>query len=596
MRLTQRLLLGSFLVVSVLVTLVVLLSGGQLRRHLHSNLVQQLEREARYLASNWHGNVHADSLANAGGAITGHRITLIAPDGRVVGDSEFDGPALLQLENHAHRPEVIAALERGFASITRRSGSTGDNQVYVAVRGRAGVARVSLQTAELDALVADARRTVLASGLAALVVALLVAYAFSREVSRPIVELRDVAQSLAGGDLSRRPALSAPGEVGDLAAALHRMAEQLDMRLRAIQSEEALLIALVDALNEGVLAVDPRRQVVAMNDAARRLLDVQQTTPFSVDLLPRSPALREAIGSALGGEPTEQAEFPLEARTLALTARPLAQGGAVIALLDLTAVRHLEAVRRDFVANVSHELKTPLTVIGGFAETLVTDDMPHAQQRAFAETIRANAHRMQRIVDDLLDLSRIESGGWVPNPARLDSRTALTEATLPLQRDAHDRSIDLRVEVDDRAATLWVDPTALRQILTNLVENALRHTPAGGRITISTEMQDQSVALSVRDTGSGIPPEHLPRIFERFYRVDPARSREAGGTGLGLAIVKHLVESHGGRVRAESMPGGGTAITALFPTTPRQARSDATGAPSAEAKRPADADHALPAD
>jgi signal transduction histidine kinase len=239
----------------------------------------------------------------------------------------------------------------------------------------------------------------------------------------------------------------------------------------------------------------------------------------------------------------------------------------LLAFFDLTNTRRLEAVRRDFVANVSHELKTPITVIGGFAETLTTDDPPAAERRRFVEAIRSNARRMQRLVDDLLDLSRIESGGWMPKPERIDLRATANEVIAAFAPAAAARDVKVDVNIDHRAFAVRADATALRQILSNLVDNAIRHTPAGGRITIFSELDDGGIALGVRDTGIGIPAEHLPRIFERFYRVDPARSREAGGTGLGLAIVKHLVEAHGGRVTASSPGAKGATIRAVFPTT-----------------------------
>jgi signal transduction histidine kinase len=237
----------------------------------------------------------------------------------------------------------------------------------------------------------------------------------------------------------------------------------------------------------------------------------------------------------------------------------------VIALFDLTPMRRLETVRRDFVANVSHELKTPLTVIGGFAETLADEDLPVEQRRKFAETIRVHARRMQRIVDDLLDLSRIESGGWRPNPTAVDFASAATDALVTFRDAAAAKRITIRVEPAPDASTVFTDPTALRQILSNLVENAIRYTAEGGVVTAFSEPERGGVRVGVRDTGVGIAPDHLSRIFERFYRVDPARSRDAGGTGLGLSIVRHLVEAHGGRVRAESAIARGTTIIAFFP-------------------------------
>ena len=227
-------------------------------------------------------------------------------------------------------------------------------------------------------------------------------------------------------------------------------------------------------------------------------------------------------------------------------------------------VKASQLAQRDFVANVSHELKTPLTSIAGYAETL-THELPDPSARRFAETILQNAQRMQHLVDDLLDLSRIESGGWQPLREAVDVEPAARDAWAPFAERAGAERIDFTVAVAEHAHTVPADPDALRQMLTNLFDNALRHTPAGGRITVSAALDRDGVILEVRDTGSGIPAEHLSRVFERFYRVDPGRSRDQGGTGLGLAIVKHLVEAHGGRVAVESRLGQGTTIRMRFP-------------------------------
>jgi len=406
---------------------------------------------------------------------------------------------------------------------------------------------------------------VLISGIAALVVALGLAFAFSRSVTRPLAELRDVAQALASGELSRRPALTAPGEVGDLAAAVHRMAEQLDSRVEALRAEDSRLEALVESLHEGVIAVDARRQVVRVNDSGRRFLQLRQPLPFSVDLLPRERELREALAHALAGYHTEQSEVILDGRILALTARSLSDGGAVLALYNLTEERRLETVRRDFVANVSHELKTPLTVIGGFAEALVTDNLSATQRQHFAETIQANTRRMQRLIDDLLDLSRIEAGKWVPNPSLVTLAAIAAEATASSRMIADEKGVNFEITIEAPATQLFADPVALRQVIANLADNAVRHTRQGGTVTVFAAHEEAGTRVGVRDTGAGIAEEHLPRIFERFYRVDSARSRSEGGTGLGLAIVRHLVEAHGGSVSASSVVGRGTTVSALFP-------------------------------
>ena len=236
----------------------------------------------------------------------------------------------------------------------------------------------------------------------------------------------------------------------------------------------------------------------------------------------------------------------------------------MLAFFDLTGIRRLQTVRRDFVANVSHELKTPLTAIRGYAETLASELRGPSQHGHFAETIRANAERMQRLIDDLLDLSRIESGGWTPAPISIEV-AAFARDLLNAYREVADRR-GLRLEVEaPEALRVEADQMALRQVLGNLLDNAMRYTPDGGTITVSGRERDGGVEIAVRDTGAGIPAEHLPRIFERFYRVDAARSRAAGGTGLGLAIVKHLVEAHDGRVTAASTSGQGTTVTLWFP-------------------------------
>jgi signal transduction histidine kinase len=421
--------------------------------------------------------------------------------------------------------------------------------------------------ATTQALVREARDDVYFIGFFALVIAATIAFLFARAVTRPIIELRDVARALAAGDLSRRPALGAPGEVGDLSNAITRLAEQLSGRLSALEEEESLLTALLDSLNEGVMAIDARSRVVRINAIGRRLLRVRDPVPFTLDRLPRERVLREAVAAAVAGAATESIETFIDGRNLALAARPLARGGAVLALLDLTPTRRLETVRRDFVANVSHELKTPLTVVGGFAETLQDDALPGPQRRQFAETILTNTRRMQRIVDDLLDLSRIESGGWVPNPQMVDVASVAADATARAKTVADEKGVALEIEIDENAREAFADPTALRQVLSNLAENAIRHTTSG-QVTVFTSINpdENGVWVGVRDTGVGIAAEHLPRIFERFYRADRARSRDEGGTGLGLAIVRHLVEAHGGSVKAESQPGRGTTVSAFFPS------------------------------
>ena len=566
MRLAQRLLLGATLIVTAFLLVAVTLSGQRLHTQLQQLTTAQLATEARLVAQHWRPGVDADLLADSAGTALRQRVTLVDASGIVLGDSEFSGAALAALQNHNTRPEIMEARLSGTGSSRRISPSEGDEELYVAVAAPDGrIARVSITTALLDDIVARARRDVVVSALVALLVAVALAAVFSRQISKPVTALRDVASAIAAGDLSRRPVLSAPGEVGELAIAVQRMSEQLGSRLRALEDEDELLGALVESLDEGIVAVDRQRRVFRINRSGRQLLASEAAVPFSVDLLPRDRILSDALAAALAGQVIERVETHIGRRTLAVTARPLGDGGAVLALFDLTGIRRLETVRRDFVANVSHELKTPLTAIRGFAETLASEVSGDAHHAQFAETIRANAERMQHLIDDLLDLSRIESGGWAPSPVLVEIATAANEAAAPYREQASKRGSFIDVRVDPAAVAVRADPVAVRQALGNLVENAVRYTPPGGTVTIFSRLDGAFIVLGVRDTGAGIPREHLPRIFERFYRVDAARSRAEGGTGLGLAIVKHLVEAHGGQVRAESELGRGTTVSMFFP-------------------------------
>ncbi len=571
MTLVRRLLVGSLVLVTVLVLGIVAIAGSRLRDRLAEETRRELAREANVVGLSWTRRANADSLADAAGRALGRRVTLIDSTGVVIGDSEFDGEALKDLQNHLSRPEVVAAKRDGIGSSMRQSASAGDDEIYVAVRHPLGFARVSVGTAKFREIVTGAQKDVLVAGLIALLGALLIAYLFSRTVSQPIIELRDVAQAIAAGELERRPTLAAPGEVGDLAIALHRMTEQLASRLSALESEDALLRAVIESLDEGIVAVSARGEIVRLNESARRLLGLSAQVPFSADLLPQERLVRDAVRGAMNGVPTEPTELVLDERTLLLTARPLPDGSAVLALMDLTTRRRLETIRRDFVANVSHELKTPLTVISGFAETLRDEGLGADDRRRFVETIESNTRRMQRIVDDLLDLSRYESGSWVPNVTSNDLSGIVADVFAGVHRKAEEKGLTLSFQATAEARHVDADPTALRQILGNLVENALRHTTRGGVTVRAESPASGGTTVSVSDTGTGIPAEHLGRIFERFYRVDSGRARGEGGTGLGLAIVRHLVEAHNGSVRAESVVGQGTTISVHFPAVSSRA-------------------------
>jgi two-component system, OmpR family, phosphate regulon sensor histidine kinase PhoR len=568
MKLSTRLFASIGLLVAAAVIGSIIATDVLLRRHLEQEIAGELEREARLLAevtppdsSRW------PEFAALAGARLGRRVTLIDAEGHVRGDTEFDRTSLAGLQNHNDRPEVRAALDsaRGVGQNERLSASTNEPQLYVAVRGGPiglAVTRVSTSLVSLDAQVHAVQRAVAVAGLVMLIAAGLVAWLIARLMARPLLRIADAARDIAAGRPAEFPDLQVP-ELAHHVDALRAMHHELERRFEELRREREESRTLLEALSDGVLAADRRGVVVSTNAAARRLLgyDPGEQLPPLAELFHDRPH-RALMREVLSGAVVEGRELDLGDRTVVISARPLEEGGILLVLSDVTDVRRLETVRRDFVANVSHELKTPLTAIAGYAETLAAE-APDTQAKQFAHTIVENARRMQRLVDDLLDLSRIESGAWAPEPKPVRVKAAALEAWGPLEDRARDRRIEL--ETTTNSDTIQGDADALRQIFTNLFDNALRHTPAGGRIRVSADRSGADTVIRVSDTGSGISSDHLPRIFERFYRVDPGRSRQEGGTGLGLAIVKHLVEAHGGRVEAQSELGRGTTILLFFP-------------------------------
>jgi len=569
MKLATRLFASIGLLVAAAVAGSIIAADVLLRQHLEQEIATELEREARLVAA----FAPADStrwpeFAALAGARLGRRVTLIDPDGHVRGDTEFDRASLTQLQNHRDRPEVRAALDSapGVGMNERLSASTNERQMYVAIRGGPpglAVVRVSTTLAIVDAQVHAVQRAVAMAGLVMLLAAWLLAWMLARALAWPLLRIAEAARDIAAGRLAEFPDVRVP-ELAHHVDALRAMHHELERRFEDLRREREESRTLLEALSDGVLAADKRGIIIETNAAARRLLGYGDTEPLPpLGELFHDRAHRALMREVLTGAAVEGRELALGDRAVVFSARPLADGGTLLVLSDVSDLRRLETIRRDFVANVSHELKTPLTAIAGYAETLAAESRD-PQATGFAQTIVENARRMQRLVDDLLDLSRIESGAWEPEPRRVEVDAAAREAWRPFADRAASRGIGF--ESTTNSASINSDPEALRQIFTNLFDNALRHTPQGGKIRVTAQRAGNRVVVRVSDTGSGIAADHLPRIFERFYRVDPGRSRQEGGTGLGLAIVKHLVEAHAGRVEAESELGRGTTILLYFVT------------------------------
>ncbi|TVP75530.1 MAG: hypothetical protein EA352_08050 [Gemmatimonadales bacterium] len=495
------------------------------------------------------------------------RVTLVAPDGVVLGDSGVPGGDVRNMANHGGRPEIRQALEGESVVLERPSATTGLRSYYAAapaVRdGDPLIVRLALSLDPLDAhqrSLAGAFVLLGVLGLGGLAVGVALVERGPRRGRR---RLEAALVRMAGGEA---PELPDPGELSPelvpLARALERGMGEVADRMSELERERNDVLVLVDSIAEGVIALSEDARVFRMNQAAADLLDLDRPAPFApVGTLVRHPGLREHLEESTI-LPLPPREFTLGGRHLLLSSRRLEPGGAVVTFLDVTELRRMEKIRRDFVANASHELRTPLTAMRGFAETLLEGDPPPELRTRFLESIRRNSVRLQRLVDDLLDLSRLEAGAWEAAEEEVAPAEVAREAWAELEMEAELRDIQARIEGEEVALA---DSRALHQIFRNLFDNALRHTPDGGSVQVEVEAMGAMLEVRVIDSGEGIPSSVLPRIFERFYRGDAGRARGSGGTGLGLSIVRHMVTSMGGEVEARSRLGEGTTIAFRLP-------------------------------
>jgi two-component system phosphate regulon sensor histidine kinase PhoR len=508
----------------------------------------------------------------------GVRVTLIALDGRVLADSDVPPAELAQMENHAGRPEVKAALATGRGRALRMSTTIDVSLLYVALPvldgGRPlGVLRLALPLAVVTASYREIHRVLLVGGVLALGVALGIALFVAGRIARPAVVMQDVARAMAEGDFAVRAPVRSPDEIGALGRALNALSQRMHERLEDLHQEQAKVSAILDGMVEGVIAVDGHDHVVLMNERARVMFDLAAARGERKPILEviRNADLHHLLrdSRAAGEGVVSRGELSLPGaveRVLQVNAVPLRLGpdevGAVMVIHDVTELRRLERVRTEFVANVSHELRTPLTAIHGYLETLLggaLEEPEHA--RRFLEIVFRHTERLGRLLNDLTDLSNIELGKVALRLAPVHL-AEVVESVLAISRPRADAGgVALSADLDPGADVVLADHDRLAQILINLVDNAVKYTPADGRVRVAARPGPAGrVEIAVEDTGIGIPAADLPRITERFYRVDRARSRELGGTGLGLAIVKHLVIGHGGVLAIESEPGKGTVV------------------------------------
>ena len=520
-----------------------------------------------------------DALCKTVGRETATRITLIHRSGEVWGDSEEDPR---KMENHAGRPEVKAAFLGNRGVSTRYSDTLQQEMMYVALPLEkdgeiVGVVRTSIPVSEIDATLGSIYWKIALAGLCLIVLAAVASLYVVRRISQPIEEMKRGAQRFADGNFSRKLLVPDSEELGSLADVLNHMAGQLDEKIRMITQQRNELETILSAMREGVLAVDSDERILTFNQAAGSFLgiDLSSTKGYAIQEVVRNADILRFLSRVLTGDGPIEGEIVLhgpENKFLQLNGTLLQdiagnKIGALVVLNDITRLRQLENIRREFVANVSHELKTPVTSIKGYVETLqegALDDKDNVQK--FLDIVLKQSDHLNAIVDDLLSLSRIEQDAESGEVQLTEENLGriLEAAVVDYELKAREREIKLMVNYGEEVM-VKANSRLLKQAIGNLLDNAIKYSEPGKAVEVEATGNTDEVVIRVSDHGNGIAPEHLPRLFERFYRVDKGRSRELGGTGLGLAIVKHITQAHGGHVTVESSLGKGSIFTLHLP-------------------------------
>ncbi len=579
-------LMAAFLVVIAAAAIMFdLMLGGaweaSLRSEIERNLIQKTQLLAHRVETDRSGHSLGDIAAEEGQA-AGARVTIIDAAGNVLADSEAS-PANMQAA--AKSPEFVAALSGKVGSNQRHSAALGVPFLYIAVPISGGAVRLAYPLSDVDAVSLQVRhRLELASGLAFLF-AFFVAAVAAQWTARRLERIVDVAARIADGDLQARILEHSQDEIGRVAGAIDKTARRVEQSFAAVVSSQRQLETLLNSMQDAVIAVSDDGLVQWANRPMNRLVPQGTRLQQPVVETIRDPDFLASVKEAATTHEvkTARATSIVPGRAFDVTAAPLPGGGAVAVLRDLTETERVEKTRRDFIANVSHELRTPLTSIQGYAETLL-DSTPEngAPTREFLEIIRKNSSRMSRLTEDLLTLARVESGETRFEVEPVPPAELLHDAEESFREIARNHGIELQIQdspahhlqsrnfpgpnpLPENLPVVLADREAIHQVFSNLIDNALKYGASGGRIILGARSVPHAVEFFVQDFGAGIASEHLPRLFERFYRVDKARSRESGGTGLGLAIAKHIMLAHGGSIRAESELAHGSTFLFTLP-------------------------------
>ncbi len=586
---TSRLFRRLFLINTIAAGVFLLFAGLYLELELSRSVLRDTTRDLEVRArlvlddlTRHGGTVNLQEFVTRTSGSSGARITIIGRDGIVKADSEMDAA---RMGNIGARPEVAAAIKEGTGSDGRSGGTRDEQYLFVAVtdlaRPDGDIVRVALPDRLINNSLSALRTTLLVTVLALFVAGIGLSFALTRVIVQPIEQVRQAAQAVAAGNLDRPIEISRRDEFGKLVGAFNTMVRELSARLSQLEANRRELSAIMNNMGEGLLLVDSEGKVLLANHAAEQMLGTAHNDLAGHALWERVrlPEIDELLASLPNlTEPrriwVEDRTAGSQRRVLAFVATPLfeSQGGArhaVLLISDATEDQKLLEMRQDFVANVSHELKTPLTSISAYVETLLDGaDSDEAVRRPFLEKIQTNATRLTKLVSDILNISRLESGIGDESRQHIDLNEVAQNCIRKHAEAAAAKKLQVTLHASAEPAMALVNEEDMTEAVDNLLVNAISYTPAEGRIDITVQQNELGLVLEVKDTGMGIPKDALPRVFERFYRVDKARSRALGGTGLGLAIVKHVALKHGGKVEAESEVGKGSTFRISLPAAP----------------------------
>ncbi len=505
-----------------------------------------------------------DSLVKSVGKKIKTRITVIAPSGEVWADSEKDPR---QMENHSNRPEVKQAREKGFGKSLRFSTTVKEEMLYVAIpvksKGNSvGILRVSLFLKDINKLLNNLRLKIFAIVIFVTLLSLIGAFLFSRNISHPLKELALAFKKLSGGDFSTKVMFRREDEIGELAHSFNRMSEELKRLFNDLSLKQEELNSIISFLEEGLLVLDKEGKIILFNESFKKVVQTNPEGKFWWEIL-RNPKIAELIEKVKREKRISSEEIELNGKVfLASFVIIPSKEELIIVLHDITEFKKLERIKKDFVINVSHELRTPLTAIKGYIETL--EEEIEGDAKHYLEVIKRHTERLINIVNDLLLLSELEEKGLTQIKENANLRCIVENVFKIFEQKAKEKGLKLNL-ICEGEPVIKGDPFKLEQLFINLIDNAIKYTEKG-EVTVSLKRVDKKVIVSVRDTGIGIPDEHLPRIFERFYVVDKSRSKKLGGTGLGLSIVKHVVLLHNGKIDVKSKVGEGTEFIITFPS------------------------------